>query len=432
MPQTELLLSFYGDDFTGSTDAMESLARRGVRTVLFTEPPSAEQLLEYPGLQAFGIAGMTRSLSPEVMEYTLRPVFRSLRANGSPIVHYKVCSTFDSSPTVGSIGRVIDIGIEVFGRSIVPVLAAAPALGRYSVFGNLFARCGGESEPYRLDRHPSMSRHPVTPMNEADLCLHLSKQTKHKIGLLDVLKMELPTSEIRQHFDSLIASNAKVGFIDALNDSHLGKIGALLAGYADRQTPLFVVGSSGIEAAMCDHWRFPATQFSPVKYRGPIIAVCGSCSPVTAGQIQWARQHGFTEVAIDVRDLSNATIDRSFSQAIAALKKQTSVVIHTAGDQERIADAAPRIAPALATIVRSVLDRTPVVRMLIAGGDTSSQIARALGIVSVEMIGELTRGSPLCKVHAPQSPADGLEITFKGGQIGNQDFFGVVERGSVA
>jgi len=35
----------------------------------------------------------------------------------------------------------------------------------------------------------------------------------------------------------------------------------------------------------------------------------------------------------------------------------------------------------------------------------------------------------LCRVHAPLSPADGLEITFKGGQIGNQDFFGVVERG---
>src|ERR1700722_11835657 len=126
MPSDDLLLSFYGDDFTGSTDAMESLARRGVRTVLFTDPPTAEQLRQYPGLRAFGIAGLTRSLSPAAMENILRPAFTSLRGNGSPIVHYKVCSTFDSSPTIGSIGRVIDVGLEIFSREFVPILSAAP------------------------------------------------------------------------------------------------------------------------------------------------------------------------------------------------------------------------------------------------------------------------------------------------------------------
>ena len=35
IPDDRLLLGFYGDDFTGSTDALESLARGGVRAVLF-------------------------------------------------------------------------------------------------------------------------------------------------------------------------------------------------------------------------------------------------------------------------------------------------------------------------------------------------------------------------------------------------------------
>src|ERR1700722_11254150 len=111
MPSDNLLLSFYGDDFTGSTDAMESLARRGVRTVLFTDPPTAAQLQEYSGLRAFGIAGLTRSLSPAAMETILRPAFTLLRCSGSPIIHYKVCSTFDSSPNIGSICRVIELGL---------------------------------------------------------------------------------------------------------------------------------------------------------------------------------------------------------------------------------------------------------------------------------------------------------------------------------
>jgi uncharacterized protein YgbK (DUF1537 family) len=126
---SEILLSFFGDDFTGSTDAMESLARCGVRTVLFTAPPTAEGLARYPGVGAFGVAGMTRSMSPDAMGAQLRPALQSLHASGAPIVHYKVCSTFDSSPTVGSIGRAIDIGADVFAARFIPVVVGGPVAG---------------------------------------------------------------------------------------------------------------------------------------------------------------------------------------------------------------------------------------------------------------------------------------------------------------
>ena len=39
----ELLLSYYGDDLTGSTDVMEALASQGVPTVLFTQQPTQAQ-----------------------------------------------------------------------------------------------------------------------------------------------------------------------------------------------------------------------------------------------------------------------------------------------------------------------------------------------------------------------------------------------------
>ena len=59
-----ILLAFYGDDFTGSTDALEFLARAGAKTALFIEPPTPEQLKKYPGLNAFGVAGKTRAMAP--------------------------------------------------------------------------------------------------------------------------------------------------------------------------------------------------------------------------------------------------------------------------------------------------------------------------------------------------------------------------------
>ncbi len=185
-----LLLAYYGDDFTGSTDVMESLARAGLRTVLFLQPPTSRQLAKFPGLRAFGIAGGSRSMSPLQMERELPPAFQALKASKAAFIHYKTCSTFDSSPAVGSIGRAIELGRRVFGNRMTPLVVGVPVLGRFVVFGNLFARSGLDAEPSRLDRHPTMSRHPVTPMDEADVRHHLARQTKLPVTLVDLLKLQ--------------------------------------------------------------------------------------------------------------------------------------------------------------------------------------------------------------------------------------------------
>ncbi|MEO5562708.1 MAG: four-carbon acid sugar kinase family protein, partial [Chitinophagaceae bacterium] len=144
--KNNILLAFYGDDFTGSTDALEFLTRAGAKTMLFIEPPSKAVLAKYPGLNAFGVAGRTRSMSPAEMKKTLLPAFEKLKQCGARHVHYKICSTFDSSPKIGSIGKAIDAGAEVFKNKFTPLLVAAPLLGRYCLFGNLFARMGIGSE----------------------------------------------------------------------------------------------------------------------------------------------------------------------------------------------------------------------------------------------------------------------------------------------
>ena len=63
---------------------------------------------------------------------------------------------------------MIDVARTIFPDApFVPLVVGAPTLGRYCVFGNLFATSGVDPQPYRLDRHPSMSRHPVTPADES-------------------------------------------------------------------------------------------------------------------------------------------------------------------------------------------------------------------------------------------------------------------------
>src|SRR5215470_14943556 len=125
------LLTWYGDDFTGSTDVLEMLSLHGLASVLFLERPGAELLDRFAHYRAFGLAGSSRSRSPEWMDEHLPPACEWLASLGAPICHYKVCSTFDSSPQVGSIGRALEIGQRLFGTPCVPIIAGAPALGRY-------------------------------------------------------------------------------------------------------------------------------------------------------------------------------------------------------------------------------------------------------------------------------------------------------------
>ncbi|MBM3396049.1 MAG: four-carbon acid sugar kinase family protein, partial [Betaproteobacteria bacterium] len=122
-----LMLAFYGDDFTGSTDAMEALALSGLRTVLFLAPTAAELLNgKFAGLRCIGVAGSRRAQSPDEMDAQLSPVLRQLWALGAPVTHYKVCSTFDSAPEVGSIGHVADrVRRDITPGATLSVIAGA-------------------------------------------------------------------------------------------------------------------------------------------------------------------------------------------------------------------------------------------------------------------------------------------------------------------
>jgi uncharacterized protein YgbK (DUF1537 family) len=435
-----LLLAFYGDDFTGSTDALEFMSRSGARTVLFMEPPGAVQLQRYPDLEAIGIAGMTRAMTPDEMEAALRPAFRVLAGLGVPHVHYKVCSTFDSSPAIGSIGRAIDIGLEEFSARFVPVLGGAPALGRYCVFGNLFARMGigSAGSIYRLDRHPSMSKHPVTPADEGDLRVHLGRQTSRRIGLLDILGLELGPAEQR-----VVLERSEVTLIDVLYETQLAGIGELLDGYGSPERPLFMVGSSAVEMALGDHWRntgrlSPPSAWPDPGRAEPLLVASGSCSPVTAGQIAWARGQGFAEMALEAAAV--AEWGRYVEEGLGYLNEGRSLILHT-GHTPAGSIPAALLGIALGRLVRAIAAEargakregdsagSGLRRLVIAGGDTSSYAARALGIEAVEMICPLIPGAPLCRAYAPGSPVDGMEINLKGGQVGAEDYFGKLLEG---
>lgn len=437
-----LVLAFYGDDFTGSTDVMEACVRNGLPAVLFLAPPKPGDLAAFPQARAAGVAGISRSQTPQWMREHLPSIFLSLQALNPAIAHYKVCSTFDSSPDIGSIGCALELGAELFGSPWVPLVIGAPVLRRYMVFGNLFAAVDGVA--YRLDRHPTMAHHPVTPMGESDLRLHLSRQTGLQLGLVDILALHGGLAD--EKLTQVLEAGHRGVFFDVLDQQSLEEAGRLIW---TRRPPgtLFAVGSSGLEYALVEYWRKsgqilePEPCFQAVE-PGRVAVVSGSCSPVTGGQIRHARAHGFAAVALDVARLAGADGEMAMEAAVRAgdeaLADGRSVVLYSALGAEGVVDPgcasakvelSDRIGAQLGRILERLIRRTGVRRVIVCGGDTSGHAAQQLRIQALTMIRPIAPGGPLCRAHSSDPEFQGLEIIFKGGQVGQESYLRVVRDG---
>lgn len=447
-----LLLTYYGDDFTGSTDAMEAMTAAGVPTVLFLEPPTPQALQRFPGVRCVGLAGSSRGRSPEWMAAHLPRAFASLQALGAPILHYKVCSTFDSSPAIGSIGCAIEIGLQHMGGDWSPTVVGAPRLRRYQVFGHLFAAVDGKG--YRLDRHPTMSRHPVTPMGESDLRRHLVAQTPRRTALVDMVQLKAGDALAQLAVCRQAEAGAPIVLIDVLDDETLLEAGRLV--WTQRGSGLFSASSSGLCYALTAYWRsqgwLPASPGLPGAAPVPMIAaVSGSCSPVSAGQIRWARAHGFATERLNVAaclqpDRREAELQRVLAQAGAALLAGRSALVFSAegpDDPEVLAfdqhaaqaglsraEAARCVCASLAEVMKRLLDQHPLQRVVVAGGDSSGEVASVLGIEALTVLARVTPGAPLCRAWSAQPRRDGLELILKGGQMGGEAFYGQALQGT--
>jgi 3-oxoisoapionate kinase len=439
----ELLLSYYGDDLTGSTDVMEALASHGVPTVLFMRQPTDAQLEKFADVLAIGLAGSSRSETPDWMDEHLTPALTWLKSLGAGICHYKVCSTFDSGPTIGSIGRAIDIGHRIFAPAPIPLVVGAPQLKRYTAFGNLFAAYQGQT--YRIDRHPVMARHPVTPMNEADIRIHLSKQTDKSVTLVDIAI--LAGDEVDASVDAVLAQGAEIVLFDVADIATQNAVGRQLARMRSDKG-IFAVGSSGVEYALASEWARAGLIAGESRFSEPgpvdrIAVVSGSCSPTTARQIRHAEAHGFDTFEVEPNRLAlgeTAPIGDAIEKGLRSLAQGRSPVLYTAlgpetdvGAQFESDGARHAIGRALGQIERALIERAGLRRAVIAGGDTSSHALLQLGVYALTTRLPLpsTPGSPLCLAHSDDKAFDGLEIALKGGQVGGDDYFSKIKLGTI-
>ncbi|MGO1767684.1 hypothetical protein CAP48_06095 [Advenella sp. S44] len=443
-----LKFGWYGDDFTGATDTLAVAARANLRSILFLDVPTDAQLARVGPLDAIGIAGTARGMDPQQMQDYLPQIGNFFRDQHVPVLHYKCCSTFDSAAHTGNLAAAVRILGDYVGAPFALFVGGQPDIGRYCCFGNLFAAAGESGQVYRIDRHPTMQCHPVTPMHEADLRLHLQSQAMADVTNIPYTAYQqhpaLLDAQVDRSVQSYRSANANgkmnTGVLFDVSDSRqLASVGRQILRIVNDHSTALVVGSSVVLQAVVaaenigeSFHRAPERVMGdpqrPVQ-TGPTFVLAASLSPVTAAQVQAAS--GYVKLPLKARSLLNDAVYRTeqCQRICDELNANRNVLAYV--DQKNGRDCAIKsgdLATATARFVHLTLQLSAergirMGQLGIAGGDTSSQAIAHLGVWALSYSTVLSPGVTVCSMHSDNPALHGLTVMLKGGQMGSEDIF---------
>ena len=207
-----LALGCIADDYTGASDLANTLTRCGLRTVQTIGVPADD--LALPEVDAVVVSLKSRSIEAGLAVTRSRAAEKWLRGRGAGHVLFKICSTFDSTDA-GNIGPVMDALRADSGDAIVLVTPAFPETGRTVYQGNLFVG----SVP--LNESP-LKDHPLNPMHDSNLVRVLARQSKTKVGLVDLATLARGPDAVRARLADLAAKGFGAAIVDAVFDRDLG------------------------------------------------------------------------------------------------------------------------------------------------------------------------------------------------------------------
>jgi uncharacterized protein YgbK (DUF1537 family) len=415
-----LSLGCIADDYTGASDLANTLTRQGLRTVQTIGVPSDD--LKLPEVDAVVVSLKSRSIDAGEAVARSREADKWLRSRGAGHVLFKICSTFDSTDA-GNIGPVMDALRADCGESIVLVTPAFPETGRTVYQGNLFVGL------VPLNESP-LKDHPLNPMHDSNLVRVLARQSKTKVGLVNLATLNRGPDAVRTRLAELAGQGIGAAILDAVFDPDLETIGAVAAGHK------LSVGASGIGLGLAR----ALVKSGKVKPAGPNataraavggFAAClaGSCSQATLGQIASAEQV-MPVLHLDPDGIVAGTGEARRAAAWAAERLGSGpVLIASSASPDEVAALQSRhgrnaaghaIEQAMADIAEALV-HAGVRRLVVAGGETSGAVVDRLRIPGFLVGEEIAAGVPVLRaVGASQGD---MMLALKSGNFGGPAFF---------
>ena len=405
-----MLLGCIGDDFTGSSDLANTLAKQGMRTVQYTGVPSYAAGAD---VEAGVVALKSRSIDPDEAVRQSLEALQWLKAQGCTQFVFKYCSTFDSTAE-GNIGPVADALAKALQADKVIVCPAFPGTGRSVYQGHLFVKD-------KLLSESGMEKHPLTPMTDPDLRRCLAAQSQLSIGHVSSLDVLNGTDAITAALDAQHQQGNTLIVVDAIRDEDLMQIGAAAEGLK------LITGGSGIAMGLPANFQAKGLISGEVTHwagqHGPCVALSGSCSGTTRAQIE---EHAKTDPIFEVpaADVMNKLLTPEMA-VTWALEQQGIPLIYSSADSETVAavqklfgreEAAALLEGFFAECSRLLVAKG-VTRLLVAGGETSGAVVEGLALDSLEIGVEIDPGVPALRA------GKDFVIALKSGNFGSPDYF---------
>lgn len=401
-----MLLGCIGDDFTGSSDLANTLAKAGMRTVQYSGVPTGAADAD---VQAGVVALKSRSIAPADAVRQSLDALKWLQAQGCEQIFFKYCSTFDSTAQ-GNIGPVADALADALDAHKVIVCPAFPGAGRSVYQGYLFVKDA-------LLNESGMENHPLTPMKDANLRRLMAAQSVHSVGHVPAEAVFDGAEAISARLEAEHAAGHRMIIVDALRDSDLMQIGAAAKGL-----PL-ITGGSGVALGLPANFGISPAQVPWQAQSGKAAILSGSCSTATRGQIAYhVARH--PSLKIDPAEVISGS---QTPEVVAKWLAETDglPLAYSSADPDEVAAIQARFgADTAAHALEDFFGKTAVCltehgvsRILTAGGETSGAVVEALNIRTLEIGPEIDPGVPALRA------SDTLVIALKSGNFGSEDYF---------
>ena len=409
-------LGCIADDLTGATDVALMLQSAGMRTVQAIGVPSGVAPQD-----ADAVVVALKSRTAPVAEAVAESVeaLRWLRQHGAQQILFKYCSTFDSTDA-GNIGPVADALLEEMGESFSVACPAFPTNKRTVYLGHLFV---GE----QLLSDSPMKDHPLTPMKDANLARVLGRQTKRKVGIVALPVVRQGAAAMREAFTKLKESGHAYAIVDAVADEDLLALGAACA-----RLPL-VTGGSGIAMGLPANFGIRKGADTALPAVGGHAAVLsGSCSAQSNLQVaHWMKSK--PAFRIDPLRLGSGEDVAGAALAWAAPLLATGpLLIYATAEPAEVREAQARLGAQRAgelvetchaQIARVLVERG-VRRLVVAGGETSGAVVKALGVSGLRIGPQIDPGVPWTQTVGELRVGESrLALALKSGNFGGVDFF---------
>jgi len=401
-----MLLGCIGDDFTGSSDLANTLAKAGMRAVQYTGVPSGPAAAD---VEAGVVALKSRSIDPSEAVRLSLEALAWLQAQGCQQFFFKYCSTFDST-NEGNIGPVADALANALDAHKVIVCPAFPGAGRSVYQGYLFVNDV-------LLNESGMENHPLTPMKDASLRRLMSAQSKFDVGFVPAEVVFKGAAAIEERMEAEHQSGNRMMVVDAMRDEDLVEIGVAAKGL-----PL-ITGGSGIALGLPANFGCESKQVAWQAQQGKAAILSGSCSNATRGQI---KHHLEKHPGLKI-DLAKVINGEQTPAEVAQWLIETSglPMAYSSADPEEVQElqatfgreASASALEAFFGETAQLLAQQGVARLLIAGGETSGAVVESLKLDTLQIGPEIDPGVPALRA------SEDLVIALKSGNFGSVDYF---------